>query len=201
MNQGKIGRICPQASPAWGLIALQFVPKYLAGLPFNETEAKAALASNPGSLPVQDPRTSEDCLFLDVITPQKIFDRGKATSYKKKAPVLVWIHGGGYTAGEKTGSGLYNPTGLLKASQATGSEGFVFVSINYRVRSTAKNPSANNKRNVILLMISDSWVHLDGYQARICKRMGQLMLLCMTSDLPFAGYTITYTCLVAIVRG
>lgn len=145
MNQGKIGRICPQANPAWGLIALQFVPKFLAGLPFNETEAEAALASGSGSLPVQDPRTSEDCLFLDVITPQKIFDGDKAphgASYKKKAPVLVWIHGGGFTTGEKTGFGLFNPTGLLKASQATGSEGFVFVAINYRVRASAKSPKS-----------------------------------------------------------
>lgn len=117
------------------------MPKYLAGQPFNETEAKAAIAKGSGSSPAQDSRTSEDCLFLDVITPQKIFDRGKV-SYKAfrsaKAPVLVWIHGGGYTTGEKTGFGLFNPTGLLKASQAAGSHGFVFVSINYRVRFSRK---------------------------------------------------------------
>lgn len=137
MNQGKVGRICPQANPAWQLITRLFVPKYLAGQPFNVSDAKATLATSSGSLLVQDPRTSEDCLFLDVITPQKIFDQKKApykTARKAKAPVLVWIHGGSYTSGEKTGFGLFNPTGLLKASQSAGSDGFVFVSINYRVR-------------------------------------------------------------------
>lgn len=133
MNQGKIGRICPQANPAWGLIAEQFVEDYLTGQPFNLSAASTAVASASGSLPPQDPRTSEDCLFLDVIAPKTIFDQCQSTR-KAAAPVLVWIHGGAYTAGEKTGGGLYNPIGLLKISQAAGSQGFVFVAINYRVQ-------------------------------------------------------------------
>ena len=83
---------------------------------------------------MQDPRTSEDCLFLDVIVPQNIFHKTtKETNARKGAPVLVWIYGGGYTAGEKTGFGQYNPAGLIKASQQSGSEGIVFVSMNYRL--------------------------------------------------------------------
>jgi carboxylesterase type B len=96
-----------------------------------------------------DPRTSEDCLFLDVIVPTKIFNSTK--SHKKRgslenvnckpgklckekpagAPVLVWIYGGGYTGGDKTSSG--NPAGLIASSLQNGSEGVVYVAMNYRL--------------------------------------------------------------------
>lgn len=44
---------------------------------------------------------------------------------------VIWIHGGGYTLGWKTqyGSGA----GLVKASQAHGKTGVVYVAINYRL--------------------------------------------------------------------
>ncbi len=139
IDNGSIGRICPQANPAWYLIAAQFVPAYLTGQPFNLTAAEGALAGASSKLPPQDPRTTEDCLFLDVVVPQNIFKKATKESRnddKKSncgAPVLVWIYGGGYTAGEKTGFGTYNPAGLLKASQASGSEGVVYVALNYRL--------------------------------------------------------------------
>ena len=135
VNQGQIGRICPQALPAWSLINTEGVPAYLTGKPFNVSEAEAALASAPVTPPPLDPRTSEDCLFLDVVVPQDIFHKANRTG-KSTSPTVVWVHGGGFTTGEKTGSGLYNPAGLFNASQAAGSEGFVFVAINYRVRVT-----------------------------------------------------------------
>lgn len=71
----------------------------------------------------------EDCLFLDVIAPLKIFKEGqlKGSEKPKLAPVLVNIHGGGYCQGEK--AGIYNPRGLLEQAD----NGFVFVSMNYRV--------------------------------------------------------------------
>jgi carboxylesterase type B len=47
------------------------------------------------------------------------------------APVLVWIYGGGYVAGDKTSSG--NPAGLVASSLQNGSEGVVFVAMNYRL--------------------------------------------------------------------
>jgi carboxylesterase type B len=86
-----------------------------------------------------DPRTTEDCLFLDVVVPQKIFDHakqhtdhGKRKSFVPKhklAPVLVWIYGGGYVEGEKSSN---NPTGLIERSQVV-SDGIVYVALNYRV--------------------------------------------------------------------
>jgi para-nitrobenzyl esterase len=58
---------------------------------------------------------SEDCLTLNVWTPAK--------NPKAKLPVMVWIHGGGFT----NGSGrLANGVGLAK-------RGVVLVSINYRL--------------------------------------------------------------------
>lgn len=131
VNQGKIGGICPQADPAWGQISAEFVPAYLTGKPFNASAAEAALAAQLQSFspPPQDPRISEDCLFLDVIVPRKVFKDPTAA-----APVLVWIYGGGYVNGEKNGDGAYNPVGLINASRVTVSKEFVYVALNYRVR-------------------------------------------------------------------
>ena len=130
INNGSIGAVCPQASPIWTALAAEFAPAYLTGQPFNLLAAEAALANLSTTLPIQDPRTSEDCLFLDVIVPKKIFQSNSSNL----APVMVWIYGGGYTEGEKTGNGVYNPAGLINASQATGTAGIVYVAINYRVR-------------------------------------------------------------------
>lgn len=108
VQTGLPGRICPQAAPAWGAIAAQFIPEYLAGQTvFNSS----SFNTSSGPPPPLDPRTTEDCLFLDVLAPKAIFDNaGKGAG----APVLVWIYGGGYTEGSKSGSG--NPAGLLLRS-------------------------------------------------------------------------------------
>jgi acetyl esterase/lipase len=80
------------------------------------------------SVPWTIPFQVEDCLFLNVVSPRKIFEERK----KKKHPVIIWIHGGGYVQGNKDAG--YNPGGLIDRSKEDGSEGIVFVSINYRVR-------------------------------------------------------------------
>lgn len=117
-----LGRMCPQAAPAWQLEAASFLPKYLTGNP------NASLDANVTAAPARDPRETEDCLFLDIAVPQKIFDnRGNGSG----APVLVWIHGGGYTGGDKSNNG--SPAGLIARSQLNSDDGLVFVSINYRV--------------------------------------------------------------------
>lgn len=137
VDNGSVGRICPQANPAWLLIAAQFIPAYLSGIPFNATTlgSSSSNSSSAPKLPPIDPRTTEDCLFLDVVVPQTVFNKASNTTNNTcGAPVLVWIYGGGYTAGDKSGSG--NPAGLIKASQVTGSEGVIYVSMNYRVSDT-----------------------------------------------------------------
>ncbi len=67
--------------------------------------------------PSETQRVSEDCLYLNIMTPAKKAD--------EKLPVLVWIHGGGFI----TGSAL-SPNGTNLAKQ-----GVVFVSIEYRTGS------------------------------------------------------------------
>lgn len=93
VQTGSQGRICPQADPAWLLIAGEYIPLYLSG---NQTTFNASsFASNSSAattLPAQDPRSTEDCLFLDVVVPEAIFN-ARGSGYG--APVLVWIYGGG----------------------------------------------------------------------------------------------------------
>ncbi len=57
---------------------------------------------------------SEDCLYLNVVTP--------ATSMDEALPVMVWIHGGGFITGHYS-----SPSGVNIAKK-----GVVFVSIAYR---------------------------------------------------------------------
>lgn len=80
--------------------------------------SNATLANAPPG-----PTESEDCLFLDVTVSNDTFEKGGA-------PVLVWIHGGGYIMRSKVEGG--SPIGLLDRSAEHG-EGVVFVAINYRV--------------------------------------------------------------------
>ena len=58
---------------------------------------------------------SENCLYLNVFRPAR--QRGH------DLPVMVWIHGGGFVAGE---SNDYNPSGLV-------ADGVIVVTINYRL--------------------------------------------------------------------
>lgn len=143
VNQGTIGTICPQADPVWLLIGLSFITALATGQPFNYSEAfakyKAVLASIPTESPKPDPGTTEDCLFLDVFVPKGVFDTRKKG---RGASVLVWIYGGGYTAGSKVDSG--SPAGLIQRSQANGSPGVIYVAMNYRVRTL---PSPGNVPN------------------------------------------------------
>ncbi len=62
-------------------------------------------------------RASEDCLYLNVWAPAKTADG--------RLPVMVWIHGGGFTTGSG-GSPLYDGTALAR-------RGAVLVTINYRL--------------------------------------------------------------------
>lgn len=133
VQRGEVPRICPQAWPAWGLIAQQFLPAYLSGnaAAFNSSPANPAdptATPDASQIPPPDPREDEDCLFLDVTVPTDVFDRRDRSD---GAPVLVWIHGGGYVAGEKGAAG--SPAGLIARSQDESTHGIVYVQIQYRL--------------------------------------------------------------------
>ena len=64
-----------------------------------------------------DMPTSEDCLYLNVLTPAK--------TSSDSLPVMVWMHGGGYTAG----SGSMPPYGSPRLPQ----NGVVLVTVNMRL--------------------------------------------------------------------
>ncbi len=70
-----------------------------------------------GSLYARDPHPqSEDCLYLNVWSTAK---------QDEKLPVMVWIHGGGFTRGAGSNS-AYDGSALAK-------KGIVLVTINYRL--------------------------------------------------------------------
>ncbi|KFY69939.1 hypothetical protein V499_09615 [Pseudogymnoascus sp. VKM F-103] len=132
VNNGAGNPICPQANPAWLLTAQAF----LTGTPIeNLTRPGSGSGSGGGfslaDIPKPGPGTTEDCLFLDVYTPKSIYEAPKKNPKKGGAPVLVWIYGGGYTAGSKTGSG--NPATLLDSARDGDEKGIIFVALNYRL--------------------------------------------------------------------
>jgi len=62
--------------------------------------------------------SSEDCLFLNVWTPA-------AATKQSKLPVMVWIHGGGFTGGSGAGAG--------SSGDAFTKQGVILITINYRL--------------------------------------------------------------------
>ncbi|KAI9055325.1 hypothetical protein LZ554_000285 [Drepanopeziza brunnea f. sp. 'monogermtubi'] len=143
--------MCPQAGPAWAADALKFVTAYLTGQNLsnytNPTMIQTPAIMNLSSVIMPDSQTSEDCLFLDVIVPEKVFNvtktnttsgyhevscqPGQNCTVYAGAPVLVWIYGGGYTGGSKTSEG--NPASLISRSVENDGEGVVYVAMNYRL--------------------------------------------------------------------
>jgi para-nitrobenzyl esterase len=73
----------------------------------------ATAASRPGALP-----ESEDCLVLNVFTP--------ALGSGLRRPVMVWLHGGGFSTGSGSGP-ILDGTSLARTSDV------VVVSINHRL--------------------------------------------------------------------
>lgn len=115
MNDGQSAKVCPGALPAWLDVATTFA----AGLNYTPANTSATSAA------VVDPRTSEDCLLLDLVVPRAVFDN------KLGAPVLVWIHGGGFVSGDKSEQG--NGAGLVARSMEQGNAGIIYIAINYRL--------------------------------------------------------------------
>ncbi|PVH82037.1 alpha/beta-hydrolase [Cadophora sp. DSE1049] len=70
------------------------------------------------------PVVGEDCLTVDVVRPA-------GTQSRDKLPVMVWIYGGGFTAGGSADA-RYNSSYLVNASVAI-NRPVIAVSLNYRV--------------------------------------------------------------------
>jgi para-nitrobenzyl esterase len=79
---------------------------------FGASCAQAGWGAAPGTIQAG---SSEDCLYLNIWRPAR-------AKPKAKLPVMVWIHGGGFTGGNGNTSG----DGFAK-------KGVVLVSINYRL--------------------------------------------------------------------
>lgn len=85
----------------------------------NQFGADCAQAGfTPGAAPAMSPRSSEDCLYVNVWRPASLQPGGKL-------PVMVWIYGGGFTGGSSS-SPLTSGEGFAK-------RGVVLVAANYRV--------------------------------------------------------------------
>ncbi|KIW06522.1 uncharacterized protein PV09_02956 [Verruconis gallopava] len=130
-NTGAGIKICPQAIPGNIEIASAFGTDYIVELfrgngtanpdliPINTTVAPFSYTPNPFE--------TEDCLYLDVVVPEEIFNAGPSA----KAPVLVQIYGGGYVFGDKAGltGTTGRPEGLLERS----GNKIIYVTMNYRL--------------------------------------------------------------------
>jgi carboxylesterase type B len=128
VQNGSYGNACPQAYPTWlynffrttSPELLSVIPKY------------------PGS---------EDCLFLDVLTPERVLQtaiQNRDSPAHPGAHVIVWIYGGGYYIGDKSlGTEGYDPVGLLDQTQ----QDVIIVAFNYRVGGYAFHLPAGNSSN------------------------------------------------------
>jgi para-nitrobenzyl esterase len=89
-----------------------------------------------GPTPFGNATLTEDCLFLNVYTPDRSgdhgFDRddGHDSDGAEGRPVMVWIHGGALAVGE---SNEYDATKLVQ-------RGVVVVTINYRLGRSDSSP-------------------------------------------------------------
>lgn len=103
----------------------QFLPQLLLGQ--NITLNSSLLTyTNLNNIPTPDPRSTEDCLFLDVLVPQSIWNT------TQKAAVWVDIFAGGFIEGSKSNPNL-NPVGLLQQSANGTQTPIIYVSMNYRL--------------------------------------------------------------------
>src|SRR3954462_4538984 len=80
------------------------------------------LLSSP--LLAAEPKVQRDLPYVEPKTERQTLDV-YAPAEGKNHPVVVWIHGGGWQAGDKKE--------IHKKPQAFVDRGFVFVSVNYRL--------------------------------------------------------------------
>ena len=107
--------------------------------------APAPGGPSPAGPPNSDvPGQTDDCLFLDVVVPQQVYNNARALNASgipsKGVPALLWIHGGGHVTGTKDNQG--NPAGLMAESMLDQWGGIVYVQINNRLGLFGYPPSA-----------------------------------------------------------
>ncbi|TQV99795.1 acetylcholinesterase [Cordyceps javanica] len=138
VRNGSEPRTCPQGIPAWQSKAFVPIDEFSTrGAPFNLSAWERAIEDAP-ALPIDTTQgTTEDCLFLDVHVPKKIWERAQRQPEGgfHGVPVLVWVHGGGFVLGSKTGfpQPTYNPDLIMQKGQQYSKDGFIFVALNYRL--------------------------------------------------------------------
>ncbi|KAL6900031.1 Alpha/Beta hydrolase protein [Trichoderma evansii] len=133
-------RFCPQGVPVWQGAAYTPIGKYSSPANAFTLQAWEESIKDGQPLPVDwNAGAQEDCLFLDVHVTKKAFEQANSKSKSEScgggAPVLVWIHGGGFVLGSKTGTPTpgYDPVGLFEHAAANSDQGLVFVALNYRL--------------------------------------------------------------------
>ena len=106
----------PYAAPPLG--DLRWKPPVAAAGWSGERDATKA---GPSCQPNRDGSLTEDCLFANVTRPA-------GAKPGQKLPVLVWIHGGGFTIGSATGAFGAETDGIQFAK-----DGVITVSVSYRL--------------------------------------------------------------------
>jgi arylformamidase len=97
-------------------------------------------------LPADEPKAHRGLAYAEPKNERQTLDVYAPTEGKQNLPVVVWIHGGGWQAGDKSD--------VQKKPQAFADKGFVFVSINYRLL-----PKATIKQMAQDVAKAIRWVH------------------------------------------
>jgi carboxylesterase type B len=165
IQTGEETRICPQGIPQWQASASKSIGLYSNGKEFSLASWEADIKDYVPSVGKPPPPTTEDCLFLDVHVPRKVFEaaqKGKNCN----SPVLVWvsdinsfgnrnsanqeqIHGGGYVLGSKNGwpTPGFEPSGLLQHAKDFEKDGIIFVALNYRLGALGFLPGSDVEKD------------------------------------------------------
>ena len=101
---------------------------------YNATEFRDICWQGSGGMkpaPNDWQRQSEDCLFLNIWRPRAA--ASVAASGIGLRPVMLWIHGGGFTQGSGSGGGATHTGGWTDGTHLVQSQDVVFVTINYRL--------------------------------------------------------------------
>ncbi|KAF9531081.1 cholinesterase [Crepidotus variabilis] len=100
--------------------------RYEYSKPYTAASPVTLSALSYGASCLQGGTGSEDCLFLNIYTPFLPADSSEARKNKLLKPVLLWIHGGGFTSGQSNDA-------IFDGGNMASRNDLVYVSINYRL--------------------------------------------------------------------